>query len=118
MASWGTGQWGSGQWGGGEPRCSMTIEISLKAGLLSSIGRTWGQSRWGTERWGASGDAIASGDMRIEMVMKAGVLVPAIVIGGSAGMAIEVTQKSGVLAEITLPAPSTLRLAAWLRPAL
>jgi hypothetical protein len=56
--------------------------------------------------------------MTISLSMVAGVLMPLIIVGGACSMAINIDQTSGVLSELTLPAPKGLRLASWLRPAL
>lgn len=76
----------------------------------------WGRGRWGEDQWGASGGGRCS--MTIDVAMGAGVLIPAVVVGGDCGMSIEVAMGAGVLTEIALPPPQSLRLAAWLRPAL
>jgi len=98
----------------------------------------WGTGRFGEERWGEGGPLVEP-QIAIEVAVAAPVLLieelagvaPLIEIAAScpapvfyieelAGVApsIAVAAACAVLGEVTLPPPKTMRVNAWLRPAL
>ena len=75
----------------------------------------WGTGRFGEERWGEGGPLVEP-----QIAIEVAVAAPVLLIEELAGVApsIAVAAACAVLGEVTLPPPKTMRVNAWLRPAL